>query len=107
VPELARRLNVSRSPIREAGLQLVSEGLAVEQPRRSVVVAMIELNDVLDIHEIREFVEALSARLCADRIDAEGIPEPRSPRQFFGCGLVDHLASAQIEAMTLSGVSPS
>src|SRR5450631_4514476 len=77
VPELARRLNVSRSPIREAVLQLVSEGLAVEQPRRGVVVAMIELNDVLEIHEIREFVEALSARLCAERIDADGIAELR------------------------------
>ncbi|WP_315730125.1 MULTISPECIES: GntR family transcriptional regulator [unclassified Bradyrhizobium] len=78
VPELARRLNVSRSPIREAVLQLVSDGLAVEQPRRGVVVATIELNDVLEIHEIREFVEALSARLCAERIDADGVAELRS-----------------------------
>ena len=30
VPELARRLNVSRSPVREAVLHLVSQGLAVE-----------------------------------------------------------------------------
>uniref|UniRef100_UPI00286E338F GntR family transcriptional regulator n=1 Tax=Deinococcus sp. TaxID=47478 RepID=UPI00286E338F len=34
VPDLARRLNVSRSPVREAVLQLVSEGLAVEHSRR-------------------------------------------------------------------------
>jgi DNA-binding GntR family transcriptional regulator len=78
VPELARRLNVSRSPIREAVLQLVSDGLAVEQPRKGVVVATIELNDVLEIHEIREFVEALSARLCAERIDADGVAELRA-----------------------------
>jgi DNA-binding GntR family transcriptional regulator len=60
VPELARRLNVSRSPIREAVLQLVSDGLAVEQPRKGVVVATVELDDVLEIHEIREFTEASS-----------------------------------------------
>jgi DNA-binding GntR family transcriptional regulator len=77
VPELARRLNVSRSPIREAVLQLVSDGLAVEQPRKGVVVATVELDDVLEIHEIREFTEALSARLCAERIDSDGVAELR------------------------------
>jgi DNA-binding GntR family transcriptional regulator len=73
VPELARQLSVSRSPIREAVLQLVADGLANEQPRKGVVVATIELADLLEIHEIREFTEALSARLCAERIDASGV----------------------------------
>jgi DNA-binding GntR family transcriptional regulator len=69
VPDLARRLDVSRSPVREAVLQLVAEGLAVEQPRKGVVVATIEAGDIIEIHEIREFVESLSARLCAERIE--------------------------------------
>jgi DNA-binding GntR family transcriptional regulator len=73
VPELSRRLDVSRSPVREAVLQLVSEGLAVEQPRKGVVVATINHDDLLELHEIREFVEALSARLCAERIDDAGL----------------------------------
>ncbi len=73
VPELARRLKVSRSPVREAVLGLVGQGLAVEQPRRGVVVATIETKDLLAIHEIREFLEAAAARLCAQRIDAAGI----------------------------------
>jgi DNA-binding GntR family transcriptional regulator len=73
VPELARRLNVSRSPVREAVLGLVGQGLAVEQPRRGVVVATVEPRDLLAIHEIREFLEAGAARLCATRITADGI----------------------------------
>jgi DNA-binding GntR family transcriptional regulator len=73
VPELARRLKVSRSPVREAVLGLVGQGLAVEQPRRGVVVATVEPQDLLAIHEIREFLEAGAARLCAARIDAAGI----------------------------------
>jgi DNA-binding GntR family transcriptional regulator len=73
VPELSRQLNVSRSPVREAVLQLVADGLALEQPRKGVVVATIEIADLLEIHEIREFTEALSARLCAERIDEAGI----------------------------------
>jgi DNA-binding GntR family transcriptional regulator len=73
VPELSRQLKVSRSPVREAVLQLVADGLALEQPRKGVVVATIEIRDLLEIHEIREFTEALSARLCAERIDQSGI----------------------------------
>ena len=70
VPELSRQLNVSRSPVREAVLALVADGLAVEQPRRGVAVAEIEAADLLEIHEVREAVEAQSARLCADRAGA-------------------------------------
>jgi len=67
VPELSRQLDVSRSPVREAVLALVSDGLAVEQPRRGVIVAAVEPADLLEIHEVREGVEAQAARLCAER----------------------------------------
>jgi DNA-binding GntR family transcriptional regulator len=73
VPELARRLNVSRSPVREAVLGLVAQGLAVEQPRRGVVVATIAADDLVAIHEVREFLEAGAAQLAARRIDDAGI----------------------------------
>src|SRR5262249_58067444 len=67
VPELARRLNVSRSPVREAVLGLVAQGLAVEQPRRGVVVATVDPADLQAIHEMRIFLEAGSAHFCAQR----------------------------------------
>src|SRR5215475_11209851 len=73
VPELAHRLNVSRSPVREAVLGLVAQGLAVEQPRRGVVVATIAADDLVAIHEVREFLEAGAARLAAQRIDSAGV----------------------------------
>src|SRR5262249_48772873 len=77
VPELARRLNVSRSPVREAVLGLVAQGLAVEQPRRGVVVATIAADDLVAIHEVREFLEAGAARLCARRINKAGLDHLR------------------------------
>lgn len=67
VPSLARSLAVSRSPVREAVLQLVGHGLAVEQPRKGVVVATVGQDDLLSIHEIREYLEAAAARYCAER----------------------------------------
>jgi DNA-binding GntR family transcriptional regulator len=78
VPELARRLNVSRSPVREAVLGLVAQGLAVEQPRRGVVVATIAADDLVAIHEVRELLEAGAARLCAKRIDKAGLDRLRA-----------------------------
>lgn len=73
VPALARTLAVSRSPVREAVLQLVGHGLAVEQPRKGVVVATVDHDDLVHIHEIREYVEAAAARYCAERIDRKGL----------------------------------
>lgn len=67
VPELSRQLDVSRSPVREALLALVADGLAVEHPRRGVSVVEVDTSDLLEIHEVREGVEAQAARLCAER----------------------------------------
>jgi DNA-binding GntR family transcriptional regulator len=65
VPELARQLDVSRGLVREAVLQLVADGLAVERPRRGVVVVTISADEVRQIHEVREALEGQAARLCA------------------------------------------
>ncbi len=67
VPDLSRQLEVSRSPVREALLALVANGLAVEHPRRGVSVVEVNTSDLLEIHEVREGVEAQAARLCAER----------------------------------------
>ncbi len=67
VPDLSRQLEVSRSPVREALLALVADGLAIELPRRGVSVVEVETSDLLEIHEVREGVEAQAARLCAER----------------------------------------
>jgi DNA-binding GntR family transcriptional regulator len=73
VPDLSRKLNVSRSPVREAVLQLVADGLALEIPRKGVVVKEIALEDLRQIHEIREALEGLAARLAAQSND-HGLP---------------------------------
>ncbi|WP_167503965.1 GntR family transcriptional regulator [Streptomyces malaysiensis] len=65
VPELARRLGVSRGSVREAVLQLVADGLAEERPRRGVVVAALGVTEMRYIHQIREVLEGQAARLCA------------------------------------------
>jgi DNA-binding GntR family transcriptional regulator len=70
VPELARRLNVSRSPVREAVLQLVAEGLAVEHSRRGAEVVRVDYHDLREIYAVRAPLEGTAARLCATRMNA-------------------------------------
>jgi DNA-binding GntR family transcriptional regulator len=71
VPELARQLDVSRGLVREAVLQLVADGLAVERPRRGVAVVTIGADEVRQIHEVREALEGQAARLCAQNPSQE------------------------------------
>lgn len=63
--ELARRLGISRTPVREAMVRLEHEGLVTLVPRRGAVVNRITPQEVLDIYEVREELERLAVRLTA------------------------------------------
>jgi DNA-binding GntR family transcriptional regulator len=59
--EIARALDVSRVPVREALTRLESEGLVVLRPRRGYMVVALTAEDILDIGDICERLEALAA----------------------------------------------
>jgi DNA-binding GntR family transcriptional regulator len=63
--DLARRFEVSRTPVREALLRLESEQLAERIPRRGLVVTTITPEDILDLYVVRQAVDAQAARLAA------------------------------------------
>lgn len=71
VPEIARQLNISRSPAREAIVRIQYEGLADAVPNRGAVVTSIDLAALVEIYEIREVLEGLAARLATERGDDE------------------------------------
>lgn len=77
VPLLASQLEVSRSPVREAVLRLVKDGLAVEEPRKGVVVVELDADQLLAIYEVREVLEALAARLAATRATDDALESIR------------------------------
>ena len=65
--EVAALLGVSRQPVSHA-LQLVRrEGLAVEHGRKGLAVAPIEPARVRDLYRVRGALDALAARLAAER----------------------------------------
>lgn len=65
VPHLAQKLDVSRSPVREAVQRLVQDGLATEEPHRGAAVAMLDPTELIPLYEVREALEGLAASLAA------------------------------------------
>jgi len=66
--ELARRLHVSRAPIREAIKELEPLGLVTKPSRRGARVVELSARDVKEIYEVKTMLDGLAARLAAERI---------------------------------------
>jgi DNA-binding GntR family transcriptional regulator len=69
--ELADVLKISRTPVREALRKLDSEGLIRIIPRKGGIVADLSDEDIIDMFEILESLEALAVRQAAERITPE------------------------------------
>lgn len=73
--QLADRLGVSRTPIREAIHMLEKEGLAKIVPRKGAHVAKMTEKDLMDVLMIRQTLEDLALLTACDMIDDEGLEE--------------------------------
>lgn len=69
--DLSEKMNVSRTPIREAIKRLADDGLVKVEPRRGAYVANISIKDMLDVFEVREDMEGFVAKLAAQRISED------------------------------------
>lgn len=67
--QLAERLGVSRTPVREAIRKLELEGLVVMVPRKGAEVASITEKNVQDVLEVRKALEELAVTLACQRMD--------------------------------------
>lgn len=65
--ELAERLGVSRTPVREALRRLTGEGLVAFEDQRGFRVAALALDDVVRRLEVRLLLEPGAARMAAER----------------------------------------
>lgn len=71
--QLREQLDLGRTPIREALKRLEAEKLVIIKPRRGIFVADITITDLMQIYEVRIELEALCARLAAQRATPEFI----------------------------------
>jgi DNA-binding transcriptional regulator YhcF (GntR family) len=65
---VAGLLRIGRTPVHQAFDRLNTEGLVDVQPRKGVVVRPINLDEVIEIIEIRLLNEAFAVRLAAERL---------------------------------------
>lgn len=63
--ELAERLGISRTPVREAIRQLETDGLVVHLPRQGATIRSLDHAEVVELYEMRAVLEGTAARLAA------------------------------------------
>ncbi|WP_084792301.1 GntR family transcriptional regulator [Actinopolyspora mortivallis] len=66
---VARRLGVSRVPLREALKTLEAEGQVVYRPHRGYTVAELSLEDLLEVYRLRELLETEAAHHATRRAE--------------------------------------
>lgn len=64
--ELAERLGMSRTPVREATLMLAGQGLLEVRPRKGVRILSLSVADMDEIYELLTELESLAARRAAN-----------------------------------------
>lgn len=72
---LAKALDMSRTPVREALKKLANEGLVQIIPGKGVSVAPVSIKDLKEIYEIRKSLECLALNTSLNRITAEELDE--------------------------------
>ncbi|MBD3764844.1 MAG: GntR family transcriptional regulator [Rhodobacterales bacterium] len=63
--DLADRLGISRTPVREAIRQLEADGLVTHLPRQGATVRQLDYAEVIELYEMRAVLEGTAARLAA------------------------------------------
>ena len=81
--QLANKLGVSRTPIREAIRKLELEGLVLMIPRKGAEVAEITEKNMRDVLEVRKALEELAVQLACEKITAEEIEEMKKAAEEF------------------------
>ena len=84
VKDVAERFSISRTPAKEALLQLAASGLVIFQPRRGAVVVKLDPMEVFGMLEVIVILESAAARLCARRMTEAHRAELMSVQQEAG-----------------------
>lgn len=83
---LAKELQISQSPVREALRDLAAIGLVEIESRRGARVRQPTAKELRDVSEVRSEIDAMAARLAAQRLDEDTLEELRQAhKQMTAC----------------------
>jgi DNA-binding GntR family transcriptional regulator len=94
IDDLAQRWKVSTTPVRDAIRSLESSGFVVVSPRKSIVIATLDLKAFKDVFDLRIALECLAIELAIPKI-----PEHEIDECLFGSrqALIDYEKTGQLE----------
>jgi DNA-binding GntR family transcriptional regulator len=75
IEDLCARLEMSRTPVREALLALEREGLVRIVPRHGYFVSEISYREALDAYQLRFFLEPIATAMAAQRVTRDELIE--------------------------------
>src|SRR5215475_2114392 len=64
--DVAKWLNISRTPVREAFHRIISEGLLANGPWNGVMIAELSAEQLVQLYAVREALEGAAAALAAE-----------------------------------------
>jgi len=73
--QLAEKMGVSRTPVREAIRKLELEGLVNMIPRKGAHVADLSVKDIIDVLEVRAALDGLATALAAEKITEQELKD--------------------------------
>jgi DNA-binding GntR family transcriptional regulator len=76
--DIAQQLSVSTTPVREALRDLAAEGLVLFKPHVGAVVRELDLDEVVELYDVRKALEPLAIRRAATQITAEELADARA-----------------------------
>lgn len=100
-PELAERLGVSPSPVREALQKLQAEGLILLRPNQGAVVKGLDSEEFVHAMRLRAAIEGMQAGLCATMGDASLIKKIKSAAEKFEAAVKSGEREKRVRANTL------
>src|SRR4051794_22500997 len=79
--ELAAKLGVSRTPVREALGELAAIGVIRLKPNRGAIVRPFGPEQILEFYHVRRLLEVEATRLAAERVDGDALRRVREQTQ--------------------------
>ncbi|OKO82466.1 GntR family transcriptional regulator [Bradyrhizobium sp. AS23.2] len=94
--EVAQRLKVSRTPVREALGRLAARGFVEPAGGRGVIVRNLDISEVLELYAMREIMEGAAARLAAEHASAPEVDALRDIEQALEASETDAAEMARL-----------